>query len=178
MNKLETPASCYKEIEGIFIAGHIEEEPHLFKNVVLSDHGRMTIMSCVGFIIATHASGNINLAYQLAYNLCYQIQTLAPRDNIRKPGMKYGHTYKLIYSDCNGLSLTFGIRKEIDMGDLESFRNEYPHVHINEVHHYGNVQYFYQSLHGGIIFHGHRKIHALESYDYNGLHARWWCTHT
>lgn len=174
-----TPQQVFFKLRDLYYSGYINTQPHdLFANIVFSENAKQTFMMSVGFIISTYYGGNIQLAYQLAYNLHYQIQSLVPTEHICLPGDKYGHTYKEISSDHSGMSFLFTLRKEITQEEAEKIRNDKPNVYIHEVKYYIKTQYFYNALVGGIIFHGERKMHCLESQDYNGLHARWWCTHT
>lgn len=176
MNITITPQQAYKCVEELYYRGRFNRSDDIFHNVTFTPDAQQTFMMCIGFIIGIKVSGNIMLAHELAYNLYYQIQMLVPAKLTRPPGKRYGPAYKEIGSDCSGFSFVFAVRREIDKETAEQMRTSEHYVH--EVNCFGETQYFFNSLHGGIIFHGSRSMHKLEEMNYNGIHARWWTTHT
>lgn len=129
-------------------------------NLEFTPDAQSTLMNCCGFIAGTYYSGNIGLADGLARNLI---------DNLKWRGQGEGQFAK-IGSDYCHMSFSF-------LQYFEITESEYASVTENKRYttgHY-NKKYYAMSFNGGIIFHGARHLHRLDTVDPD---AKWWSTHT
>lgn len=122
---------------------------------------KATLMNCCGFIAGTYYSGNIDLADKLARNLT---------DQFKWRGQGEGRFAK-IGSDYCHMSFSF-------LQFYEVTESEYASVTENrrcKTGYYPREKFYAMTFNGGIIFHGARHLHKLDTVDPD---AKWWSTHT
>lgn len=143
-----------------------------YPNLVFIEGAADVFMSIAGFIVGTHAAGNIRLAQDLAESIDYVLTNLAGR----------GETFAEVAPDITCMSFTFMLYAKATDQSMDAFHKMH-HKYTNGegpyVKRVGHWEFDKKTgvkvYNGGIIFHYARAIYKLDTFTEKG---RAWSVHT